>query len=199
VQPGDDPDVRLMLRAQAGDTAAFQELYAKYSRQIVRFAQQFCGSQARAEELAQDVFLQVYRARATYQARARFSTWLFRVATNTCLSERRRPEHRLPARSLDAAEGGTEDQAPPEYADGDAAEGESTALAREKRERLRQLLAALPPQQRAALLLARAEGFSYEEVAESLEVTVPAVKSLIHRATLALREGMRRYDAGEEP
>lgn len=198
MQPGDDPDVRLMLRAQAGDTAAFQELYAKYSRQLVRFARQFCGSQARAEELAQDIFLQVYRARATYQARARFTTWLFRIATNACLSDRRRPEHRMPVRSIDAPDPGSEDDAPREYADDEAPEGESAALAGEKRGRLRKLLGALPAQQRAALLLARAEGFSYEEVAQSLEVSVPAVKSLIHRATLALREGMRRYDAGED-
>lgn len=197
MQPGDDPDVRLMLKAQAGDTAAFQELYAKYSRQLVRFTQQFCGSQARAEELAQDVFLQVYRARASYQARARFSTWLFRIATNVCLSDRRRPEHRSPTFSIDE-DPDDADEPRRELRDPDAEEGESAALASEKRGRVRALLARLPPQQRAALLLARAEGFSYEEVAESLECSVPAVKSLIHRATLALRDGMKRYDAGED-
>lgn len=196
MHPGDDPDVRLMLQAQAGDTAAFQELYARYAPQIVRFARQFCGSQARAEELAQDVFLQVHRARASYEARARFSTWLFRIATNTCLSERRRPEHRHGHLHLDAE---PDDRAPrPELRDPEAPDGETAALASEKRRRLRDLIGDLPPQQRAALLLARAEGFSYEEVAETLGCTVPAVKSLIHRATLALRDGMRRYDAGED-
>lgn len=185
-----------MLQAQAGDAAAFQELYAKYARQMVRFARQFCGSQARAEELAQDIFLQVHRARGTYEARARFSTWLFRIATNTCLSEMRRPERRHPTLSLDADPEADE----PRHQLGDPAarEGEAAALANEKRERLLALLHSLPPQQRAAVLLARAEGFSYEEVAESLECSVPAVKSLIHRATLALRDGMKRYEAGED-
>lgn len=197
MEAGDDPDVRLMLAAQAGDTEAFQQLYAKYSRQIVRFALQFCGSQARAEELAQDVFLQVYRARASYEARARFSTWLFRIATNACLSEMRRPEHRSPAASLDAADADGEDEGTRDLPDPEAAEGESASLASEKRTLVRRLLADLPPQQHAALLLARAEGFSYDEVAESLGVSVPAVKSLIHRATVSLRQGMQRYQSGE--
>lgn len=197
MEAGDDPDVRLMLAAQAGDTEAFQQLYAKYSRQIVRFALQFCGSQARAEELAQDVFLQVYRARASYEARARFSTWLFRIATNACLSEMRRPEHRSPAASIDAPDPGGEDEGTRDLPDPEAAEGESSSLASEKRALVRRLLADLPPQQHAALLLARAEGFSYDEVAASLGVSVPAVKSLIHRATVSLRQGMQRYQAGE--
>jgi RNA polymerase sigma-70 factor, ECF subfamily len=197
VEAGDDPDVRLMLAAQAGDAEAFQQLYAKYARQIVRFATQFCGSQARAEELAQDVFLQVYRARHTYEARARFSTWLFRIATNACLSEMRRPEHRTVSTSLDAPDGDDEDAPSRDLPDPESPEGEASTLASEKRERLRRLLERLPPQQRAAVLLARAEGFSYDEVAESIGVTVPAVKSLIHRATLALRDGMKRYEAGE--
>jgi len=198
VSAGDDPDVRLMLAAQAGDTAAFQHLYEKYGRQIVRFARQFCGSQARAEELAQDIFLQVYKARASYEARARFSTWLFRVATNACLSEMRRPEHRTRTASLDAVEEDEEGERRLELPDPEAPEGEAAALASEKRARLRRLLAQLPPQQRVALLLARAEGFSYDEVAENLGVSVPAVKSLIHRGTVALRDGMRRYESGDD-
>jgi RNA polymerase sigma-70 factor (ECF subfamily) len=187
-----------MLQAQGGDSAAFQELYRRYARQVVRFALQFCGSQARAEELAQDVFLNVYRARGTYQAQARFATWLFRIATNSCLSEMRRPEHRRPVSSLDAAEAGEDDEGRRELSDPAAPEGEAAALAGEKRARLQSLLAGLPPQQRAAVLLARAEGFSYEEVAESLGCSVPAVKSLIHRATVTLRDGMRRYEAGDD-
>lgn len=197
MKAGDDPDVRLMLAAQAGDTEAFQRLYAKYARQIVRFAMQFCGSQARAEELAQDVFLQVYKARGSYEARARFSTWLFRIATNACLSEMRRPEHRSPPASIDAPDPGEEDAGSRDLPDPESPEGESSILASEKRGLVRRLLAGLPPQQHAALLLARAEGFSYDEVADTLGVSVPAVKSLIHRATVALRQGMKRYESGE--
>src|SRR5437867_7693679 len=91
-----------MLAVQAGNTAAFEELYSKYDRQVVRFAMQFVGSQARAEEITQDVFLQIYRARQRYQPQARFATWLYRIATNACLTDLRRPEHRSRTQSLDA-------------------------------------------------------------------------------------------------
>lgn len=195
---GDDPDVRLMLATQAGDGAAFQELYEKYARQVVRFARRFCDNQARAEELAQEVFLQVYRARKTYEVKARFSTWLFRIATNACLSDRRRPEHRHATSSLDTPDSGDPDEPRRELADPDALEGEAAALAGEKRRRLERALDGLAPQQRAAVLLARAEGFSYEDVAETLGVSLPAVKSLIHRATVSLRDAMQRYEAGED-
>jgi len=193
VQPEDDPDVQRMLAVQAGDSGAFQELYGKYSRQIVRFAMRFVGSQARAEELAQDVFLQVYRARRRYQPRARFATWLFRIATNTCLTELRRPEHRTRPESIDAPDPASDRDSGLELSDATAPEGEATVLSAELQGRVQTLLERLPPQQRAALLLARAEGFSYEDVAASLDCSVSAVKSLIHRATVTLRDGLKDY------
>ena len=186
-----------LQRARGGDRAAFRELLRTHQARVFSIALRFTGRRADAEELAQDVFLQVYRARASYEPRARFATWLFRIATNTCLSEMRRPEHRRSMSSLDAEED-EDGEVHHEFPDPSAAEGESAALATEKREHLRRLLASLPPQQRAALLLARAEDFSYEEVSESLDCSVAAVKSLIHRATVALRNGMRDYESGED-
>src|SRR2546430_15633045 len=90
-----DPDVALMLRLQAGDEAAFQDLFRKFSPRVLQFARRFVGSDAQAEELAQDVFVQVFRFRHRYRPQSRFSTWLFTIATNLCLNEVRRPERHL--------------------------------------------------------------------------------------------------------
>lgn len=85
-----DPDVELMRRVRQEDSSAFRELFAKYAEALVNFAYRFVGNRDRAEELAQDAFLQIYRARKRYEARARFTTYLYRVATNLCLNELRR-------------------------------------------------------------------------------------------------------------
>lgn len=179
-----DPDVQLMLALQRGDAAAFDRLFEKHVAAVVRFARQFVKSQARAEELAQDVFLQVYRNRSGYRPTAKFTTWLFRITTNACLSEVRRPEHKL---RVDAAS--PSDDAPGAASTFDTPDQsmEDSLLSREAVGRIRNALEELPPQQRAALLLARVEGMSYEEVAQSITCSVSAVKSLIHRATITMR------------
>jgi RNA polymerase sigma-70 factor (ECF subfamily) len=189
VTPTDDPDVQLMLAAQRDERGAFEALFRKYAKQLVGFARQFVGSQARAEELVQEVFLQVFRARRSYVARARFSTWLYRIATNVCLSEVRRGEYHGRMVPLDPP---TDPDGPPLQTPGaESRTAEDLLLSREAVDTITAVLAALPPQQRAALLLARMEGFSYEEVAESLNCSLSAVKSLIHRATLTLRERLQ--------
>jgi RNA polymerase sigma-70 factor (ECF subfamily) len=179
-----------MLAVQGGDRSAFERLFEKHVRGVVGFAAQFVGARARAEELAQDVFLQVYRTRARYVPRARFTTWLYRMVTNACLSEVRRADHRVRSRALDdAATCNIDDLGSP--VDGAMRSSEDVLLSQESLDRLRALLNKLPPQQRAALLLARVEGLSYEEVAEALSCSVSAVKSLIHRATVTLRDCMQ--------
>ena len=185
-----DPDVQRMLAVQRGDMSAFEELFEKYVAGIVGFASRFVGTRARAEELAQDVFLQVYRTRARYVPSARFATWLYRIATNACLSEVRRPDYHGRVQSIDrpAPHGGDEPAPPFEVP---ARSSEDALLSREALDRMRAALAELPPQQRAAVLLARVEGFSYEEVATSLSCSISAVKSLIHRATVTLRERLQ--------
>ncbi|HVN85802.1 MAG TPA: RNA polymerase sigma factor [Candidatus Binatia bacterium] len=183
--PTDDPDVQLMLAAQRDERGAFEALFRKYGRQLAAFARQFVGNQARAEELVQDVFLHVFETRRRYVPRARFATWLYRIATNACLSEVRRGEYRGRIVSLEPPD---DDTPAPQYPDPDARSGEELVMRREAGQRINAVLAALPAQQRAALLLARVEGFSYEEVAESLGCSLSAVKSLIHRATLTVRD-----------
>jgi RNA polymerase sigma-70 factor (ECF subfamily) len=186
--------VQLMLAVQRDDdVAAFESLFRKYVHQVAGFARSMVGSNARAEELAQEAFVQVYRTRGRYEPRARFATWLYRIVTNLCVSEVRRAEHRL---NVATRRGGAEDPAPDpgELADLEGRSGEDDLLAQERVDAIRRALTGLPAQQRAAVWLARVEGFSYEEVGHALGCSVSAVKSLIHRATVTLRDQMAAYD-----
>jgi RNA polymerase sigma-70 factor (ECF subfamily) len=191
--PASDPDVQLMLRVRAGDREAFSALFEKHSRAIVNFAYQFVGSRERAEELTQDVFFQVYRAAPRYEPQARFTTWLYRVARNACLNEVRRPEHRHPRRPLEYRTDDPTDRAEIAFADPAAIPGESALAGRQLEHKIREALAKLPESQRAALLLSRTEGMSYREVADILECTESAVKSLVFRATAAMRRALEEY------
>jgi len=197
VRPEDDPDVQLMLAVKSDDVSAFEVLFRKHAPRLVSYASSFVYSRARAEEITQEVFVQVYQNRYRYEPRARFSSWLYRIATNLCLSELRRVEHGLVSRPRSRGEGqeggeGWVDLFP----DPSSRSGEDEALIRENVERTKQILRELPGQQRAALLLARVEGFSYVEVSRSLECSVSAVKSLIHRATVTLRERLVGKETG---
>ena len=189
-EPGwrDDPDVDLMQRVRDGDTVAFRELFTKYGEAVVNFAYRFVNSRPRAEELAQDAFLQIYRARGRYEAKARFTTYLYRVVTNLCLNELRRFDYQgrtepLEGRPLENGEEGSR-----ELADPAIPEVEDLLAGLETGARIKKVLDKLPPNQKSALLLSRVEGLSYQEVAECLETTESAVKSLIFRATQTLRE-----------
>lgn len=185
VNPQQDPDVQLMLAVQRDSREAFDTLFRKYIGPVVAFASSYVGSRARAEELAQDAFVQLYRARHQYEPRARFKTFLYRIVTNVCLSDVRRSHHRQRAGEMPLLDPGAD------AAESDARTGEEDLALRQDVDRMRQAVLELPPQQRAALLLARVEGLSYEEVARSLACSVSAVKSLIHRATVSLREQLR--------
>lgn len=186
--------MQLMLAVQRGDDAAFEALFRKYVRQVVAFALSFVGSQARAEEVAQEAFVRVYQTRGRYQPAARFTTWLYRIVTNLCVSDARRPEHRVMT-VLRSREGSADPPADAgDLPDEQTQTGEEHLLARENLDRIRGVLERLPSQQRAALLLARVEGLSYDEVAQTLGSSVSAVKSLIHRATSSMRDELAKDD-----
>jgi RNA polymerase sigma-70 factor (ECF subfamily) len=182
-----DEDVRLMLAFRAGEAAAFDALFRRWSGPLLRYLERMVRDLATAEDLVQEVFLRVHRARDRYAAEARFSTWLYRIATNLALNELRRPRRRAAHRS-------TEDEAAVPLASADPAT-DNVVDARLMVEAAQRELGKLPEKQRAALCLTAVEGLSYAEVAEALGVTDKAVKSLVHRArsTLAerLREGIR--------
>ena len=188
-QPGwaTDPDVELMLRVRDGDTAAFRELFARHADPVVNFAARFVTNRDRAEELVQDAFFQIFRARKRYEPKARFATFLYRVVTNLCLNELRRFEYQG---KLEPLEGnpGPEGESTRELPDEGAVTAHETLVGREAAGRIQAVLDRLPTSQKTALLLSRVEGFSYQEVADTLETSVSAVKSLIFRATQTLRQ-----------
>lgn len=179
-----------MLRVKGGDRAAFQALFEKHSGSIARFAAGFVGSSARADELAQDVFLQVYRTRERYEPRAKFSTWLYTIAHNLCLNEVRRHDYKT---RVDMAARDDEDAPPWEASDPQALDGEGYSVQRELEGRVAQLVAELPEAQRTALILSRVEELRYQQIGEILACSEQAVKSLIFRATQSLKAGLKGY------
>jgi len=193
-----DPDAALMLAFQRGDAAAFRALYERHARAMVAFCHRFVKDAARAEELAQDVFVKLHRSAGGYSPRARFKTFLYRVATNTCLNELRRGEYAGRPASL-----GTHQHEPDAAPDLDALPSNDASPfqaleAGRLAEAVTALLASLPEKQRAAFVLCRFEGLSYEEIAETLETSVAAVKSLVHRATVAAAEALAPFGAGAD-
>ena len=168
-----DEDARLMLSFQAGDRQAFEQLFARYTGPLVGFLTRMVRDRGRAEELAQETFVRVYKARERYEARAKFSTWLFGIAHNLALNE------------LDRAYRGREKPLETEhqnlYADPAAGSDEEVA-AHELAGRIEEALAGLPERQRSALLLRSERDMGYEEIAQVLGTSVSSVKSLLHRA-----------------
>lgn len=174
----DDDDARLMCLVRDGDDEAFSELFQRWRRPMVRFAVRFVGHQARGEELAQDVFLKVYRARARYEPREPFRAYIFRVATNHCLNEVRRREYRLRPVPVDELKVEPRDQRKPG--------ADELVDAARVQAAVRVAVAGLPPAQRAALLLQKEQGMPLVDIADTLETTVGAVKSLLNRARKTL-------------
>lgn len=176
-----------MLAFCAGDGAAFEALFRRWAGPLLRYLERMLGEVGAAEELVQESFLRVHRARATYKPDARFSSWLYRIGTNLALNELRRPGRRAPHESV-----GEDDPLPT------ASEAASDVVVDARREigALDRALRALPERQRAALWLVAIEGQSYAEVAASLDVSEQAVKALVHRARSSLA-GLRAA-GGEE-
>ena len=187
-----DTDAALLLSFQRGDEQAFRLLYERNARAMVAYCHRFVRDAARAEELAQDVFVKLYRVAARYRPDARFKTFLYRVATNHCLNEVRRGEYA--ARAAAGSEAAPDPDALAGGAAGPHEEAEGRALERA----VVGLLGALPEKQRAAFVLCRFEGLSYEEIALALDATVSAVKSLVHRATVAAAEALAPLGGGAD-
>jgi RNA polymerase sigma-70 factor (ECF subfamily) len=176
----DDPDVLLMLECKRGDERAFRTLFEKYKRRIVNYARRFVYEPQRAEDVAQEVFLRLYRAKASYEPKTKFRTYLYHIATNTCLNHVRKRDW-LVREDAEQAESVTE-----RIADTAFAKPEEAVAGEELKRIVQKAIASLPEAQRTALLLLRFEDLSYEEIAAVMESSVPAVKSLLNRAKVEL-------------
>ena len=183
----DDEDVRLMLAFQAGQSGAFDALFRRWAAPLLRYLERMLGDAASAEELVQESFLRVFNARDRYAPDARFSTWLFTIATNLALNELRRPRRRNPHRSTEAVE--EEGSILP--LESTEPRADDVVDARRRGAAVERELAELPERQRAALWLTAVEGLSYAEVAEALEATEKSVKALVHRARASLAERLQ--------
>ncbi|MGH7950643.1 MAG: RNA polymerase sigma factor [Limisphaerales bacterium] len=187
-----DPDAVLMLRVKRGDRAAFTKLVEKYKQPVMNFVHRTLRDETEAEDLAQNVFLQVFKSRARYQQTAKFSTWLFTIARNLCLNEiRRRSRH--PAESLEETHPENEDQPSRQFEDAKIILPPEKLLHGELAKKIEDALAALPENQRSAILLCRQDELSYEEIAEILDCSLSATKSLIHRGRETLKEKLKPY------
>ena len=189
-----DPDVRLMLEVRDDNAAAFDELMLRYQNRLVMVLEHLVGRRDMAEDLAQEVFLRVYRARKRYVAGAKFSTWLYtianHVAANTLRSMSRRHEVNLTARPGDSGGSGTLDKMAV------AASGAMPARQLDKAELLdvvRAAMAGLSERQRMAVLLNKFEEMSYADIATAMEMSPQAVKSLLSRARVNLKEILEPY------
>ena len=188
-----DEDAKWMLQVAQGDRAAFTRLFDRHQQRVVRFCHRFVGDAHRAEELAQDVFVKLYKSAGRYQQTARFQTFLFRVATNTCLNELRRPGR--VAEKVEAAM--SDDELPGAIEQASAGETPDQVLeAKDVEKALQRALSGMSDRERAAFTMCRFEGMAYRDIADALEATEAAVKSLIHRASLQVLKHLDALKAG---
>ena len=187
-----DPDATLMLLVKQGDTSAFTKLVDKYKQPVLNVASRMLRDQTEAEDIAQNVFVQVYKSAHRYEVSSKFSTWLFTIVRNLCLNEiRRRSRH--PAESLEAPHPDQEDQPLHQFEDKATASPPDSVLLGELDQKIAQALDGLPENQRMAIVLCRQNELSYEEIAKVLECSVSATKSLIHRGRETLKEKLKPY------
>lgn len=192
VAEGGLSDAEMMLRVKAGDDAAFDYLVQKYRRPIIGFMYRMAHNATVAEDLAQEVFLRVYRSRASYEPSAKFSTWLYRIATNLGVNFARDTRHERPENVMNLDEPDTETGQAPDLRD-KAPNVEEEILRRERLTAIRQKVEALPERQRMAVLMHKYQQMDYRQIAEVLKLSESATKSLLFRAYETLRQELREF------
>lgn len=191
-----DPDVEAMLRVKAGDESAFGFLVQKYRRPMIGFMFRFCHNPAAAEELAQEVFLRVYRSRTSYEPSAKFTTWLYRIATNLAVNHARDTRHERPENTVRLDEQDEETGTTPDLAD-ETPGAEARILKRERLAAIRSRVNALPERQRVAVIMHKYQEMDYREIATVLKLSESATKSLLFRAYETLREQLKEFVEGK--
>ncbi len=188
----DSSDAAIMLRVAAGDESGFNFLVEKYHRPIIHFLFRMVRNQAVAEELAQEVFLRVYRSRESYRAEAKFTTWLYRIATNLAVNHARDTRHERAAQNVYLDDPDAETGTTPDVAD-DAPSAEQRMLRDERMAAIRAHVMALPERQRMAVLMHKYQGMDYRQIGEVLKLSESATKSLLFRAYQTLREKLKDF------
>ena len=185
-------DAAIMLRAAAGDESSFNYLVQKFHRAMIHFLFRMVHNQAVAEELAQEVFLRVYRSRESYRAEAKFTTWLYRIATNLAVNHARDTKQERSAHTLYLDQPDEESGTTPDLAD-DEPSAEQNLLRSERMAAIRTHVMALPERQRMAVLMHKYQGMDYREIGDVLKLSESATKSLLFRAYQTLREKLKEF------
>ena len=185
-------DAEVMLRVAAGDSEAFDYLVEKFRRPMVSFMYRMTRNQSVAEELAQEVFLRVYRSRQSYAASAKFTTWLYRIATNLAVNHARDTKYERPENTVNIDEPDTETGLTVDVADR-GLNAEQVILRRERLAAIRKHIEALPERQRAAVIMHKYQNMDYKQIAGVLKLSESATKSLLFRAYETLRETLKEF------
>jgi RNA polymerase sigma-70 factor (ECF subfamily) len=185
-------DAQVMLRVKEGDESAFDYLVQKYRRPMVNFMYRMAHNAAAAEDLAQEVFLRAYRSRANYEASAKFTTWLYRIATNLAINHARDTRHERPDTMVSLDEPDQETGTTLDIAD-KSLSAEEHIVRRERLMAIRQKVQALPERQRMAVVMHKYQQMDYKQIAEVLKLSESATKSLLFRAYETLREQLKDF------
>jgi RNA polymerase sigma-70 factor (ECF subfamily) len=185
-------DAAIMLQVAAGDEASFNFLVGKHHRAMIHFLFRMVRNQAVAEELAQEVFLRVYRARDSYRAEARFTTWLYRIATNLAVNHARDTKHERSAQTIYLDAPDEETGTTPDVAD-DEPSVEQKLMRDERMAAIRTHVMALPERQRMAVLMHKYQGMDYRQIGDVLKLSESATKSLLFRAYQTLRDKLKDF------
>ena len=185
-------DAEIMLRVREGDDVGFNFLIEKYRKPIMNFMYRMVHNQAVAEELAQEVFLRVYRSRQTYRAEAKFTTWLYRIATNLGVNHARDTKHERAAQTIYLDQPDPETGTTPDV--GDMHPGAEEEMVKDERMKaIRKHVMALPERQRTAVLMHKYQGLDYKEIGAVLRLSESATKSLLFRAYQTPRERLKEF------
>jgi RNA polymerase sigma-70 factor (ECF subfamily) len=185
-------DAQIMLRVKAGDDAAFEYLVQKYRRPMLSFMYRMAHNSAVAEDLAQEVFLRVYRSREKYEASAKFTTWLYRIASNLAVNHARDTRHQRPENTVSLDEPDQESGLTMDLPD-NSLTAEEAIVRRERLAAIRQRVEALPERQKMALIMHKYQQMDYRQIAEVLKLSESAIKSLLFRAYETLRVQLKEF------
>ena len=181
-------DVALMLRVKSGDIAAFEELVEIYQGPVIGTVGKMLGGYSDAEDIAQQVFVRVWKSAERYQPKAKFTTWLFTITRNLVFNETRR-RRRKPTVSVDERE----EESPQIVEDVQTVSPDQKVLQAELEASVNKAIRELPEKQRMAVVLRRYEEMPYDEIGRILSMSVPAVKSLLFRARTQLKDSLKNY------